>query len=851
MLPGRLGPYTLLRQIAVGGMAEIYLASVPTDTRLNNAKADDTSSHGTGGTRQVAIKVIHRDNANDPDFVRMLIDEARLSVQLNHANIVHTYDLGKEKDQYYIVMEFIDGADLFKVQQRASAKRISFPIELCAYVAREVARGLDFAHRLKDQEGRPLHIVHRDISPQNVLLSYAGAVKITDFGIAKAAHRAEQTQAGIIKGKYYYMSPEQALGRIIDRRTDVFAGGILLYEMLVGEMLYYDEDIDRLLGMVRKADISPPLRRRSDIPQALSDIAMKALRKRLDERYQTATDFAAALDGFLNQYAPRFGAHDLGQFVTKVMDTPRKGGRVSDPTMSVAALSPADARDDISPTVGLSSDQVRRLGIGVHDENSLIFQSQSRLLALLAESSSGSAIPADTDSSFETSRRRASHSGSIDIPEFATTSPRDAVHARTLRRDERKTEIDPELLEITNPLHPQGKSRRAASRNTPSGPTGDFTERLAAYQVHAALSAEPKPVRRPHAAGAVDAQRGLAFERMPAPIVRENPIDVEQPHRTSKIREPKVELTQSDLYPQVEPPSDGGDLGLADSLDAISNEATHEGLSALAPHSASAVQPAASGSGEPLVVLSPSSSSQTGVAASSSQSYSQLAASSASLGPSLTSDRAALSGSSSGRGRGLWGYVVTAVGAATFASVITWNVATRMAPSFPSVQPVDASVPVAVDTPPSLWVPDEIPQKEPPPAPLVGAETAAGGPPEAPEARGAVEDASGKPSSPEQTAGRGTLRINSVPEGAEVYVQRKLIGTTPLELNDQPLDVDVKVELRVPGYQKKKKRLHWNGKTELDVTLKLDEEKADEAGSGSTDKPTESAPAAAPSQSDN
>jgi len=819
-------------------MAEIYLASVPTDTTLNNAKADDKL--GSGGMRQVAIKVIHRDNANDPDFVRMLIDEARLSVQLNHANIVHTYDLGKEKDQYYIVMEFIDGADLFKVQQRASSKRISFPIELCAYVAREVARGLDFAHRLKDQDGRPLHIVHRDISPQNVLLSYAGAVKITDFGIAKAAHRAEQTQAGIIKGKYYYMSPEQALGRIIDRRTDVFAGGILLYEMLVGEMLYYDEDLDRLLTIVRRADIAPPIRRRSDIPQALSDIAMKALRKRLDERYQTAADLGAALDGFLSKYAPNFGAQDLGQFVTKVMDTQRRGNRLSDPTMSVMAVSPVDARDDISPTVGLSSDQVLRLGIGVHDENSLIFQSQSRLLALLGDSSTGSAL-GGTDSSLETNPRRASHSGSIDIAEFATAGQDDDSHARTLRRDQHKTEVDPELLEITNPLHDKGTSHRASSRNTPSGPTGDFTERLAAYQMKAALAANGRPARRAQAAGSGDGARALAFERLPAPIVSENTIDVESPHRTSKIREPKVELTQSDLYPQVDPLMDPATAPptaeAGDSLDAISTESTQEGLPASEPRQTSGQT---AGSGEALVVLS-HSSSQSVVPAASSQSLSALAASSSSMVPGLASDRAALVASPSGRGRGLWGYVVTAVGAATFSSVITWNVATRMAQVAPPPLVPDASV-AAAEPPPVLWVPDDAPTEEPPPAPL--------SPPPGSSASSTESTSPAKPAS-EAAAETGTIRINSVPEGAEVYIQRKLIGTTPLELNEQPVDSDVKIELRLPGYQKKKKRLHWNGKTELDVTLKLDEEVAEPSGEGDGAKPASSPPTAAPAQSAN
>ena len=817
MLSGRLGPYTLLRKIAVGGMAEIYLASVATGTQLNNKKSDDKPAEETGSTRQVAIKVIHRDNANDPDFVRMLIDEARLSVQLNHANIVHTYDLGKEKDQYYIVMEYIDGADLFKVQQRASAKRISFPIALCAFVAREVARGLDFAHRLKDQDGRPLHIVHRDISPQNVLLSSSGAVKITDFGIAKAAHRAEQTQAGIIKGKYYYMSPEQAAGRLIDRRTDVFAAGILLYEMLVGEMLYYDEDLDRLLAMVRRADISPPSKKRHDIPQTLTDITMKALRKRADDRYQTAADFAAALDVFLGASAANFGAADLGGFVARVMDSQRKGGRVSDPTMSVNALAPVDGRDENSPTVGLSSDQVRRLGIVVHDENSLIFQSQSRLMALLADSSGATAIGEGTGSGITTqSRHRAGHSGVIDDRELAATSPRDEAHARTLRRDERKTEVDPDLLETTNPLYGNTPRLRPASRNTPSGPTGDFSQRLAAYEFPPEIPARAAAARR-------GAASPLAFEPLPQPMLSERAMDAEASGNIRVPYEPKVELTQSDLYPQVDPALLAGRGQQSGSSDAISSAATQEAPPALTAQRG-ATPSGVSGLADPVIALS--SASQSSVEALSSQSYSALSASAS----SLSGHRPGLSQvQSPARGRGLWGYVLTAVGAATFSSVITWNVATRTVNRPIEEPPVDAAV-GAPDLSPTLWVPEDAPLEEPPPAPLLLPPGVASDTPSKPD------DSAAKAAA---TDGTGTVRINSTPEGAEVYVQRKLVGKTPLELNEQPLDSDVKFELRMTGYKKKRKKLRWNGEQELDVTIKLEEDTVSDspAPSGETTPP--------------
>ncbi|MFI5289596.1 MAG: serine/threonine protein kinase, partial [Polyangia bacterium] len=227
-----LGPYRLLSQLAVGGMAEIYVAKTA----------------GVGGFEKlIALKVIHPNFSEDPEFVQMLVDEAKLSVQLQHANIVQTFDLGRIDEQYYIAMELIDGIDLYRLLRQASEKEIDFPFEVAAFIAQETSSGLDYAHRKRDSKGRPLKIVHRDVSPQNVLVSYDGQVKIVDFGIAKAALRGQQTAAGVIKGKYYYMSPEQAWGDPIDARSDVFSTGILLYEMLVGQMLYLEEDLDVLL----------------------------------------------------------------------------------------------------------------------------------------------------------------------------------------------------------------------------------------------------------------------------------------------------------------------------------------------------------------------------------------------------------------------------------------------------------------------------------------------------------------------------------------------------------------------------------------------------------------------------
>ncbi|MAT29342.1 MAG: hypothetical protein CMN29_31145 [Sandaracinus sp.] len=290
-LPRPFGPYTLLRRLAVGGMAEVYVAK----------------TRGLGGFEKlVAIKVIHPRFSDDDHFVRMLVEEAKLSVLLTHVNIGQTFDLGCIDDTYFLVMEFIEGADAYKILKRAAERRVKIPLDLCAFMVSEVCAGLDYAHRKRDVQGEPLNIVHRDISPQNVLISFAGEVKIVDFGIAKAAMRSGQTEVGVIKGKYYYMSPEQAWADPVDQRSDVFSTGIVLHELLTGQMLYKEDNLPKLLDRVRKAEIDPPSKLRPDIPQELDAIVMRALAKYPADRYQTAHELGQALGQFLYKHLPTF-----------------------------------------------------------------------------------------------------------------------------------------------------------------------------------------------------------------------------------------------------------------------------------------------------------------------------------------------------------------------------------------------------------------------------------------------------------------------------------------------------------------------------------------------------------------
>ncbi|NPC86724.1 protein kinase, partial [Pyxidicoccus fallax] len=282
--PTLFGKYLLLERINVGGMAEVFIAK----------------AFGVEGFERIlAIKKILPTMAEDEEFITMFIDEARISVQLNHANIVHIHELGKHDDTYFIAMEYVAGRDVRTILERYRRRKEIMPTAQAVFVASKMCDGLDYAHRKKDARGQDLHIIHRDISPQNILISYEGEVKVIDFGIAKAANRSQKTQAGILKGKFGYMSPEQVRGMPIDRRSDIFAVGVLLYEMLTGEKLFVGESDFSTLEKVRNADVPLPRQFNPNIPPGLEKVVLKALAREPEERYQWASDLAEDLMRFL------------------------------------------------------------------------------------------------------------------------------------------------------------------------------------------------------------------------------------------------------------------------------------------------------------------------------------------------------------------------------------------------------------------------------------------------------------------------------------------------------------------------------------------------------------------------
>ncbi len=306
MPPGsQFGAYTLVKLIAVGGMAEIYLAT----------------HKGVGGfEKQLALKVIHPEYADDKSFVQMLVDEAKLSVTLNHPNIVQTFDLGQLGRIYYISMEFVDGCDYFQLLRKITEHQ-EVPVPAALFVARGALEGLDYAHNKVDEAtGQPLKIIHRDISPQNILVSRRGDVKLVDFGIAKAANLSTKTRAGVIKGKLVYMSPEQSWGDPVDQRTDIFSAGVVLYEALTGGSLYLETNPVKLLQQVRKAEIPPPSSIRPELDAELDAVVMRALAPRPADRYQRASEFAEAVGSYLQRHRPQYDAIALGELVERVLN---------------------------------------------------------------------------------------------------------------------------------------------------------------------------------------------------------------------------------------------------------------------------------------------------------------------------------------------------------------------------------------------------------------------------------------------------------------------------------------------------------------------------------------------------
>jgi serine/threonine-protein kinase len=330
------GKYRLIEKIASGGMAEVFRA---------------VAQGEAGFEKTVAIKRLHAHYTEDEELVTMLQDEARLCSQLIHANICQVLDLGRVGDTYYIAMEYVSGKDLFSILKRAAQAGRLLPLPAALYVQCELLAGLDYAHRKTGPDGKPLGITHRDISPQNVLITYAGEVKVIDFGIAKARGSTHRTQAGVVKGKFRYMSPEQARGEPVDYRTDVFAAGVMLYEMVLGRPHAAGATDQEVLIKIQMGRFERLGSLVPNLSPELEQIVHRALAIKPDDRYSSARAFRKAILDFCQKHHLVFSRDDLAEYVRFLF--PQDAG-------SSTAIESVENLSDQDLLASVSSDPGRR-----------------------------------------------------------------------------------------------------------------------------------------------------------------------------------------------------------------------------------------------------------------------------------------------------------------------------------------------------------------------------------------------------------------------------------------------------------------------------------------------------------
>ncbi len=303
------GPYELIDRVAVGGMAEVFKAK---------------RSGVEGFEKVVAIKRILPHLSENADFVRMFVAEAKVVAGLSHPNIASIFELGRIGRSYYIAMEFVHGRDLRSVLRRAAERGLAIPLDLGLRVVSEVCAALEYAQRKKDEHGRAMQIVHRDVNPQNILLSFEGEVKLVDFGIARASTMASATDPAVLRGKLLYMSPEQACGRAVDGRSDLFSLGLVLYELLTGTRAFQAGGERTLLERVRAGEVAPPRQHNPRLPEPLERVLLKALARDPDARVQDAGQMLRGLERFLGE-RPQVTARDLARFLELLFDHAERG----------------------------------------------------------------------------------------------------------------------------------------------------------------------------------------------------------------------------------------------------------------------------------------------------------------------------------------------------------------------------------------------------------------------------------------------------------------------------------------------------------------------------------------------
>ncbi len=299
-MPDSQQRYRVVEKLESGGMAEVFRAE----------------SEGLQGFRkQVAIKRVLPHLSSKKKFISMFLDEARLSAQLSHSNCVQVFDIGVGDSAFFIVMEFVDGANLKAIIEHIKKIGRDFPVEAAVHISLEICKGLSYAHELTDNNGVPLYIVHRDMSPPNVLITKYGEVKIVDFGLAKANSQLEKSEPGIIKGKFSYLAPEAAMGQDVDARTDIFAVGIILWELLAGQRLFLGDTDFQTVKKVQAAQVPSISQINKKVPPELERILNKALAREPAQRYRTARELGLELSKFMFKHGVAVSTFDIAQLV--------------------------------------------------------------------------------------------------------------------------------------------------------------------------------------------------------------------------------------------------------------------------------------------------------------------------------------------------------------------------------------------------------------------------------------------------------------------------------------------------------------------------------------------------------
>ena len=587
-LPREFGKYHLIERIATGGMAELYLAKL----------------YGAGGfEKDLAIKKVLPHLAQDQAFVQMFMDEAMITVTLNHGNIVQVIDFGELEGEYFLVMEFIDGVDLQLLIKRGAESYDPIPVGLSVYVAEQICRGLHYAHEKLGPDGNTLQIVHRDVSPQNVLLSFEGQVKLVDFGIARAASRISSTQAGVVKGKLAYMSPEQLTGQVVDRRSDVFAAGIILYEMLTNHRPFEGATPHETMALISRGKYQEPQKLNRHVPRKLAKLVAKALETNPKKRFPTAGALANELSAFLHsegnppesstlaafihQRCPdsrpralvptpnRFLRRELtpplgtGRLPVSEPDRPAPAAAVREPTpappaVATPALSfkpaspraappPADATDSSAVVV---ADEAVAFGVlGLPDDYAVAKRAAEarRTEPELPRSEP----PEEVFDDRPTDPKGARRSTAPGLPQLSPAAPAQAVGGRP---------VDPELLAApTRILEPGGG--QVSPRPATSAPVaGEFQVPDLSHRTDQELLQAPTVIKgEPPAPDLLDAQTRI---REAAPATPDTPSgpEVSDQMRAWMERGPEREPDFEDEAPDQRPRSSGRGPGLAIAL---------------------------------------------------------------------------------------------------------------------------------------------------------------------------------------------------------------------------------------------------------------------------------------------